>query len=540
MALRPLDFSIPPQRRPSPIEDAFRVALTEAASTLVQLPFANIMERRRLRGLEAESTLQDRLAFESDVRSGKYVPADVGTEANLRAANIDPNTVRVQGRGAYVGRTFFPSQAVLQASQATETIPQERRNLLEGVLNTYGTSLGGRRIDTRTAADIEQTLPEAYQAAQIRNEQTRLGLERQQTKDARLAGLLENVTPNLMKELGSLVDDHGNFLSYSDMGILASASRITAEKSDPFFAPLYTRLQELESMRSQGRLKPIPVLTPDALAKLTTDRAGITGMPSLAYMAYRYNLLWESRGGQLHAVTDLGERGQGAAVLRRDPDLVNALLVSSVYSGMREVQNAEKVLGAAPLSSRTLGYLELIFKQNGAADWQHPRAVIPADIPESALAKVGVARRVNTGSPSVSTIRPEATPGGQGATGTVTQEAPAQPPPAPVAPPRAAAPTVELGASTPTGTQELYQAFYGAIQQDTTNYQRFFRMIEDAHTNPDSAVAFWRRLGATDQALGFLLSPNRRMREAAAKTARREAQFALQRARNSLLRVNAP
>jgi len=479
MALRPIDFAIP-RREPSVIEDAFRVALSTAATALISEPF-----QKRAQARESAATLALRKAtMEQELQALPTRLAIEGAAALKRQEEEVEQEIKLFPKRA--SAQFLAQMAVREEKGKIPVTPT-----LESTLDHVRMFLGhpaGEIAKPTSLAEYEEIAPILSEAVQA--ETSRLANLRQgeQLRDQRLAGLIANLTPEAWQKFGNYVikgkdGAKDEPISPTDVAYWTSAGRIEILKNDPTMKEAYDRYKVLQQAQAEGRFVPSRILTQERLDERTRDLTGPNGLqelPALAFFADRTGILFKDR----KRITDLA--GEGPAFLKINEDLMQALIAFGYYRDMQDVINAEKLQNAAPLSTNALGYLQRMYRTAHKTNWHHPDATESPHLPPSADTQtpagpvrinIGGARRLPPGSLIGETGGPLA--GFAAATKAV--------------------PSTDIVEGKPT---ELYDYFFKRFSVQGANldslYTGFSNAIAEISPDPDSAAAFFRKAGIKD------------------------------------------
>jgi len=557
MALRPISFDVP-QPRPSPIEEAFRLALTTALTGVVSEPFEKRRERRAAESTlalqERLTRLRSRLSVQEQLQGPEFTELTPALTERLRAAGVTPEDISETSE-ELPGRIFVPTRVAVEAGQAIRPVPTEQRNLLDfayGVVQDVQRRRGGvvapplpAEVTAQRAEQIESSIPEALQAAGLLEERDRTSIQRQSLEDARLAGLIGSVTADDLTTFGGYILD-GQPLSISDIVAVKNVARLEPIRDRPEVRDLYTRGKAVELAIQEGRAVRVPfngeTFTTMIQGMKQLNQENALALQGIGVEMARLGVMWRIDGNRRKPI-DIGNREQTAAFLRSNDDLLQAITALRLGArGMQDIVNLEKVPGGVRLTPRALGYLQVIFQNLGRTDWKYPGLSIPApqEIPQDRLPLLmqqqGTAGDVQQGTSSVYTpLQPPMAAEGTAVTGGRAGPSESALRVGPTRPAGAAAPSITIPAGRSPEYGRLYSGFYQRLTQDPALADRMFQRIMDVHVNADSAASFYRKAGLPDESLAGISTGTPRERLLTLNRLRRDALAALQDAREAAL-----
>lgn len=492
MALRPLDFNVPPPR-PSPIEEAFAQAIGTTIATFLTTPVRRKLAREQQAGELASATALEGLRLQS-----------LPEELRLRG-NAAVNQARGLGEVA-IDQTVPAAKAAARARVASLDVLRGA-NVEPGTQSIINQirSLGRLPTDTPTTlAELEQTGPllgELVQSENIREFSRQRVQARVFQDQARLASLLNNT--KIEDWVGRGVrnpDGTTRPLTPDEVLGLANPELRTFETTpdESIRATTRTLTEAATRVNAAGGWVRLPGITRGELEAevLRLQSAGAENHSSLrayAGLAMQYGFNKRSVGGKLETIGEIAD--VQTELLGGLKPALRALILKVVYRDMQAVIDAERHGFELP-DAETLGYLERIYaveaQQNPSIRWRvenrnlirEPSGLLPIQ-PSRAPGQVVPDASKGTGIPAP-------TLGGAGVTH--------------------ALPINEL----PPGVDPfIYTASFEAIKNRPGAADSVYAMILDAYSTPETAIAFLRQAGVSDAELGRILFGTDRQKELA-------------------------
>lgn len=513
MALPPVSFNVP-QRRVSPIEEAFAAALATVAAQAVGAPFEKARERRaEARDIRSDTRDLERRVVEMGlardigiqtqkslaeqergfrIEEGSLIPITPAIRERLpdlpesqkygaRKEVLPPGPGQLDLRSRILGLTGTGGiTAPRTQEEAAATVPE-----LQTLVSAYGTSVAGGASREDRRANLSLRLADLLGQ----------GSAARLTRAAKGEVWGKQVSPGVVKaftpEESELVD------------VPLQSLRALRQSGDfPEFADLLDEMiVTKEGIGTPAAMNVLPQAAVDEhLRQMTSDKKygldwGMVGLQNRA--------VYEIEGGESKPIT---EPDQAAAKLAANRDLSAALYVYNHFAGNQNGINAvvenEMISGAVRLNARAKGYLSFLFKQEGAQNYLWP-GMTEEQLPDElrgAPVEQGTAGKVWSWLQRAASWK-----FGEAELGGVLGKAPSFPAPVRTAPEKApglVAPSYEL-----TGKSEDYAkaftGFYTAYAKDSTQYYRDLDSINVHFSTPESA-AEWLRRGGTPEADSIL------------------------------------
>lgn len=515
MALPPLNFQQPPQPRRSVIEEALGQALVIGASELIQAPF------QRRRADEAARRELANLPAKMELEFGDFRRRLREQEAVSRESIVPTLMERVRGQMAV--RDEMGKVNVTPGAEAALDIARS---------NIGGFTPGQLAAPTSLTEfeELKDVLGNVIQSGQLETERERNRIAKEQTRDIRLANLYAPLTQADITEMGNVVNSEtGELLSYRDMQLLKTGEARLAQV--PEAAGDLVRLREIDALRKAGKLQSIQ-LNQDAFKKVLQDFRGMDAGPLMTMFGRTFPfVLYQLDNKRRPRRVDAGNVGELTTYLSSNPDLLEAFAAMRLARDMNDIKNAERATGFR-LSSRSLGYLSLIFQSQGVP-FEHEDAMIPEEIPEEILRQIGTTRVRATTAPQRTSRDSSANP---------------------LDSPSLVSPALGQRGSLFTGltisSEQQYPEYlslqeglqtrlrartFPGVPYDSTKYREFGQDFVNQHRTPEQAAAWYKSLGVPEDKLYDLLHGDERTKTRILNERLSFALGALQNARDAIL-----
>lgn len=559
-------FGRRPRQPSSPISSAMAAGLTQ----LVSIPFENRREKRAEQGAirtEARAdTRQEALehrgiehAMELLRGETEYRMAQAPKAAEVEAAAahagaiasgtllseqmLDPAAISLYNKGLLPpskrigGEVFFDIKTIEAARAGQMPVSDVREDMFDRISQYFAPDVDVSGPTTEDeAAKMDPILGRGLQMMNTKASFAGVAAQKDATAEERRARLIlssmrDPDAVDWAQVTGQVIDTPEGSRPFTQFDVSAqlNAPRLRflddAARNEPAVRAMIERADEIDAWRAEGKIRRVHFSreTLDNVNTLLTAEGGGQGAIEAVQTATGFlaqlNMLWDydSRGRpeKLDPSNQLKIKGH----LKANDDLRNAYSTFRTAINMQEVIDSEKFGGGVSLTPGALGYLQIMFRQRGDKEWQHPRADYDfVNLPTEVINLSGVVagRDIAPPTPRPPTMSEE----GYGAGGSGGLPGEIDRGEAPV-PGRRTAPSEARttgAAATYTGSRaglgdmtesevQLYDEMYTQllVSKDPAAKSNEFRTwITEGHETPASALSWWLELGVPEQELTAL------------------------------------